>query len=152
MRITGGIVLGVGLGAFADGIALHQIAQWHNMGSAVLPPHTMEAMSRNMAWDGWFHALAWLITLVGVFMLWNASKAGTVVETAPQLVGELLLGWGAFNLAEGLIDHHLLGIHHVRDMPYHVPMYDWMFLGFGGIGLLVIGWLLMRPVRHGVPA
>ena len=36
--IPAGILLGVGLGGFADGIALHQIAQWHNMGSAVLPP------------------------------------------------------------------------------------------------------------------
>ena len=109
-------------------------------------------MSQNMAWDGWFHAVTWLITLVGVFMLWNSAKAGTVVETAQQLVGELLFGWGAFNLTEGLVDHHLLGIHHVRDLPYHVPMYDWMFLGFGGIGLLVVGWLLMRPVRHRLSA
>ena len=67
MRLTGGIVLGVGLGGFADGIALHQIAQWHNMGSAVLPPHTMEAMSQNMVWDGLFHAATWIITLIGVY-------------------------------------------------------------------------------------
>jgi uncharacterized membrane protein len=44
-----GIVLGLGLGGFIDGIALHQIAQWHNMGSAKLPPITMEAMQQNMA-------------------------------------------------------------------------------------------------------
>ena len=29
--------------------------------------------------------------------------------------GLLLAGWGVFNLVEGLIDHHLLGVHHVRD-------------------------------------
>ena len=34
MRLAG-IVLGLGLGGFVDGIALHQIMQWHNMGSAV---------------------------------------------------------------------------------------------------------------------
>ena len=39
-----GILLGIGLGGFVDGIALHQIAQWHNMGSAILPPTTMDAM------------------------------------------------------------------------------------------------------------
>ena len=27
----------------------------------------------------------------------------------------LLVGWGAFNLVEGTIDHEILGIHHVRD-------------------------------------
>ena len=37
MRLAG-IVLGLGLGGFVDGITLHQIMQWHNMGSAVLPP------------------------------------------------------------------------------------------------------------------
>ena len=148
MRLTGGIVLGVGLGGFADGIALHQIAQWHNMGSAVLPPHTMEAMSQNMVWDGLFHAATWMITLVGVYMLWNAARAGTVIESAGQFTGELIFGWGAFNLVEGIIDHHLLGIHHVRDVPTHVPMYDWLFLGVGGIGLLLIGWVMMGTARH----
>ncbi|HET8916238.1 MAG TPA: DUF2243 domain-containing protein, partial [Propionibacteriaceae bacterium] len=47
-----GIVLGVGLGGFVDGITLHQIMQWHNMGSALLPPTTMDAMAKNMLWDG----------------------------------------------------------------------------------------------------
>jgi uncharacterized membrane protein len=28
---TAGILLGIGLGGFVDGIALHQIFQWHNM-------------------------------------------------------------------------------------------------------------------------
>ena len=32
-------------------------------------------------------------------------------------VGVLLAGWGGFNLVEGLVDHQLLGIHHVRDLP-----------------------------------
>ena len=42
-RLRAGVVLGIGLGGFVDGIVLHQIAQWHNMGSAFLPPTTMEA-------------------------------------------------------------------------------------------------------------
>lgn len=25
------------------------------------------------------------------------------------------MGWGLFNLVEGLVDHQLLGAHHVRD-------------------------------------
>ena len=143
MRVTAGFVLGVGLGGFADGIALHQIAQWHNMGSAVVPPSSMDAMSRNMTWDGLFHLATWTITLIGVFMLWRAAGAGTVIESASQFTGQLIFGWGAFNLVEGAIDHHLLAIHHVRDLPMHVPMYDWLFLGLGGLGLLALGWLMM---------
>ncbi len=146
--LTAGVVLGVGLGGFADGIALHQIAQWHNMGSAVLPPHTMEAMRQNMMWDGLFHAATWIITLVGVFMLWGATRGGQVPLSLSTLIGELLFGWGIFNVVEGVMDHHLLQIHHVRDLPMHVPMYDWLFLAVGGLGLIVIGQLLMRPPRH----
>jgi uncharacterized membrane protein len=143
-RLTAGIVLGIGLGGFADGIALHQIAQWHNMGSAVLPPHTMDAMSQNMVWDGLFHAATWTITLIGVFMLANAARTGEMVPSARHLTGDMLLGWGLFNLVEGVIDHHVLAIHHVRDMPVHMPMYDWAFLAFGGIGVMVLGWLITR--------
>lgn len=27
----------------------------------------------------------------------------------------MLVGWGLFNLLEGVVNHHLLGIHHVRE-------------------------------------
>ena len=142
--LTAGVLLGIGLGGFADGIALHQIAQWHNMGSAVLPPLTMEAMSRNMAWDGLFHAATWCITLVGVLLLWGEGQAGLAPAALRTLSGELLLGWGFFNLVEGVIDHHLLQLHHVRDLPVHVPAYDWLFLAVGGLGFIAAGWTLAR--------
>ena len=142
-----GLVLGMGMGGFADGIALHQIAQWHNMGSAIVPPVTMEAMKQNMAWDGWFHAATLALTLAGTFMLLGAARRGALLPTPTQFLGQLVLGWGVFNLVEGLIDHQLLGIHHVRDMPVHVPMYDWLFLGIGGVLFIALGWMLARPRR-----
>jgi uncharacterized membrane protein len=147
--MTSGFVLGVGLGGFLDGIALHQIAQWHNMGSAVLPPTTMQAMSTNMMWDGLFHAATWLLTLVGVYMLWAEGRRRAAPISAAALTGQLLFGWGAFNLVEGVVDHHILELHHVRDLPVHVPMYDWLFLSIGGIGFLAAGYLMMRPSSAG---
>ena len=59
----------------------------------------------------------------------------------------MLRGWGILNLVEGVIDHHLLELHHVRDMPAHVPIYDWLFLGIGGVLFIAIGWALTRPRR-----
>lgn len=141
-RNAAGLLLGAGLGAFLDGIALHQIAQWHNMGSAVLRPDTMAAMSRNMVWDGAFHMFAWAVTLLGVFALWRDGRSGA--PTLRTLIGQMFTGWGAFNLIEGVIDHHLLGIHHVRDMPFHIPAYDWLFLGIGGVGVMLLGLILAR--------
>jgi uncharacterized membrane protein len=144
-RLLPGLLLGLGLGGFVDGIALHQIAQWHNMGSAVLPPTTMEAMKQNMRWDGWFHAAMLALTVAGVFALLREARAGAPLPTARGLAGQLLMGWGLFNLVEGVIDHHLLDLHHVRDLPVHLPAYDWVFLAVGGVGLVALGWLLARP-------
>jgi uncharacterized membrane protein len=146
MRIvTAGFLLGVGLGGFVDGIVFHQIAQWHNMISSVTPPHTMDAMSQGMRWDGWFHAAMLLVTLVGVLALWAEGRAGTSPATLRILVGQMILGWGVFNLIEGVIDHHLLGLHHVLDVPVHVPVYDWIFLTVGGLFFVVAGLALSRP-------
>jgi uncharacterized membrane protein len=54
------------------------------------------------------------------------------------------MGWGMFNLVEGSIDHHLLVLHHVRDLPIHVPLYDWVFLVVFGIGLIALGRRMSR--------
>jgi hypothetical protein len=39
----------------------------------------------------------------------------------------LVAGWGLFNVAEGLLDHQLLGVHHVRD-DLGAPL-SWAFSG-----------------------
>ena len=142
-----GILLGLGLGGFADGILLHQIIQWHNMGSAVVPPTTMLAMADNMRWDGLFHAAVWVLTLAGVYRLLADARRRAALPDAKEFTGLLILGWGWFNLVEGIIDHHLLGLHHVRDLPAHVPLYDWLFLGIGGIGFILLGLALSRHDR-----
>ena len=57
--------------------------------------------------------------------------------------GMLLAGWGVFNGVEGVIDHQLLGIHHVRD-DLGAPLgWDLAFLAFG-VALIVAGVALAR--------
>ena len=146
-----GLLLGLGLGGFVDGIVLHQILQWHNMLSAVEPPVTVPAMQRNMRWDGLFHLLTWLLTAAGVAQLWRAGTRGALPHAGRHFLGDLLLGWGCFNLVEGLLDHHLLGIHHVREVPDRLA-YDLVFLGLGGLGLILVGaWLRRGPPRSDAP-
>jgi uncharacterized membrane protein len=60
----------------------------------------------------------------------------------------MLVGWGGFNVVEGIIDHHLLELHHVRDLPEHVPFYDWAFLAVGGVGFILLGLALRDGKRH----
>jgi uncharacterized membrane protein len=142
-----GIILGLGLGGFVDGILLHQILHWHNMGSALVPPTTLEAMAANMRWDGFFHAAVWLLTTIGAYRLLADGRRGAPLPDAKEFTGLLILGWGLFNLVEGIIDHHVLGLHHVRDLPSHVPLYDWLFLAIGGVGFILLGWMMARDTH-----
>lgn len=139
-----GIIIGLGMGGFVDGILLHQILEWHNMGSSVVPPTTMGGMRQNMVWDGEFHAAVWGITLVGIYMLLADARRGALLPSPRAFTGQLLLGWGIFNVVEGIVDHHILNLHHVRDLPVHIPMYDWAFLLVAGIGFLLLGWAMAR--------
>jgi uncharacterized membrane protein len=138
-----GILIGIGMGGFVDGIVLHQIAQWHHMLSNVIPPHTTENMQVNMTWDGLFHALTWIITLVGVLQLRSAAYARAAIPSLQAFTGQLILGWGVFNLIEGIIDHQILGIHNVREVPNYT-VYNLTFLAVGGVLFILLGWLLMR--------
>jgi uncharacterized membrane protein len=141
--ISAGTMLGIGLGGFVDGIVLHQILQVHNMLSARRPKDSIVNMEINMFWDGLFHAFTWAMTALGVWMLWSAVTRRDVPLSGRTLLGAMVFGWGLFNFVEGLIDHHLLNIHHVIER-LGVSVWDWLFLGFGGIGFMVIGWVVMR--------
>ena len=57
----------------------------------------------------------------------------------------MLAGWGVFDLVEGVVDHQLLGVHHVRDDLGGPLSWDVGFLAFGAL-LVVVGWQLHR--RH----
>jgi uncharacterized membrane protein len=140
--IVAGIVLGVGLGGFVDGIVLHQILQWHHMVTEPFPPESVANLRVNTLGDGLFHAFTWAMTAVGLALLWRASRRLEADLSGKVLVGSLALGWGLFNLVEGIVDHHLLGIHHVRTGPDELA-WDLAFLAFGAV-LLVVGWLLAR--------
>ena len=59
------------------------------------------------------------------------------------LVGGLLVGWSSFNVVEGIVDHHLLGLHHVKEGSNNLLAWDLRFLAWGAI-MLVGGLALMR--------
>ena len=132
--VTAALFLGVGLGGFFDGILLHQLLQWHNMMSSVVPPVDLVSMKYNMVWDGLFHAFTWVVTLAGVVLLWRAARRETADLRGRYLGGGMLLGWGLFNFIEGLIDHQLLGVHHVHPGAHQLA-WD---LGFLASGVLFI--------------
>jgi len=144
--IAAGIMLGLGLGGFVDGILLHQILQWHHMLSSVRPLATVSDVELNMVWDGLFDAATWLSTVIGLALLWRAGAREDVPWSLNTFLGSLLVGAGLFNFFEGLIDHQILGIHHVKPGPNELA-WDLGFLASGVI-LAVAGWLLLQAGKQ----
>jgi uncharacterized membrane protein len=140
------ILLGIGLGGFFDGIVLHQILQWHHLVSSPVAPDTVANLELNTLADGLFHAATWLVTVVGVVALWRAAQLQPL-PAAQYVLGGFLVGWGAFNLVEGIVDHHLLNLHHVRPGENEL-LWDVAFLAWGAV-MVGVGWGLMRraPAR-----
>ncbi len=153
-----GVLLGLGLGGLIDGIVLHQILQWHHMGtshgeSADFPRSTVKILEDNTLWDGLFHLSAYALVVLGLFLLWRSVAAGHRASWR-ALTGLLLAGWGLFDLIEGLVDHQILGIHHVRDDLGGPLSWDLGFLALGAV-LVVVGvalWRSDQPARDGVEA
>jgi uncharacterized membrane protein len=96
--VTSGTIIGIGIGGFLDGIVFHQLLQFHNMLSAIYPPTSVVNLEVNMFWDGVFHLLTWLTTVVGLTMLWHTAQRPDVILSSRGLVGAMALGWGLFNL------------------------------------------------------
>jgi uncharacterized membrane protein len=140
-----GFLLGLGLGGFVDGIVLHQVLQWHHMLSDVdrYPMTRVAGLEANTLADGLFHVLTWLFVLVGSTGTVRAWRSGRLAPSWSSHVGLLLLGWGVFNVVEGLVDHQLLGVHHVRDDLGGPLSWDLGFLAFGAL-LAVAGAMLHR--------
>lgn len=138
----GGLLMGVGLGGFVDGIVLHQIFQWHHMLTHRETARTVAGLELNTLADGFFHLATWVFVLAGSAVMLRSWRQGRMSPNLPFHVGLLLAGWGLFNLVEGIVDHHLLQVHHVRD-DLGAPL-SWD-LGFLALGLvLVTGGLVLH--------
>ena len=111
-----GILLGLGLGGFFDGIILHQVLQWHHMlTSAGYPQDSVANLRMNTLWDGLFHSTTYIFVAIGLALLWRAARRTHARWAGKMLAGTLLMGSGIFNLVEGIINHPILGIHHVNE-------------------------------------
>jgi uncharacterized membrane protein len=144
--VAAGILFGLGLGGFFDGIVLHQILQWHHMlTSAGYPADNLANLEFNIVWDGIFHASTYVFVAIGLAILWRTARKEHIRWAGRLLPGAILVGFGIFNLVEGLIDHQLLGLHHVNET---VPREQWIYWDLGflvwGAAMLAGGWWLVQ--------
>jgi hypothetical protein len=73
-------LLGFAMGGFFDGILPHQILQWHHLLSGV-QTGALESLSAQVAVDGVFHAITYVIAAAGLIELFRARSA--VASSAP---------------------------------------------------------------------
>jgi len=88
---SAGILFGLGLGGFFDGIVLHQLLQWHHMLTSFgYPADNVRNLEINTLWDGIFHSstyfLIWgALMLVGGWFLLKGGEQETPDERAIHL-------------------------------------------------------------------
>jgi uncharacterized membrane protein len=143
LLIAAGILIGAGLLAgFVDGILLHEILQWHHMVTSIRPATNLSNLEANTLADGLFHLGTWTMSVIGIVLLWGAGGRSDVSWSPKIFGGSLLFGAGLFNFIEGLIDHQILGIHHVKPGPNEL-VWDIGFLTLGAV-LALVGWIVLR--------
>jgi uncharacterized membrane protein len=124
------------------------VLQWHHLltDTGDHPSDTVAGLEANTLADGFFHLATWLTVVAAVVLTVRAWQRGELAPPWRAHVGMMLAGWGAFNLVEGLIDHQILGIHHVRDDLGAPIGWDLGFLVLGAV-LIGAGYALDRAAQ-----
>ncbi len=140
-----GFVLGVGLIGTLDGTVVHELFQWHRF-----YVHTTEFW--RVFIDGLFHLGSALLLFVGALQLWRQRERLAALQDGGAALGAgVLLGMGAFNLYDGVVQHKILRLHPVRlgienQLPYDLA---WNAVA---VLLLLVGWALWRVAKRRVAA
>jgi uncharacterized membrane protein len=135
------LLTGFGLGAFLDGIVLHQVLQWHHLVELRQPVEDVGTLRDNVTWDGAFHLVSWVLVLAGLLWLSHRGDAARALGRR-RLCGLLLAGWGAFTLVDQVLLHLLLRAHTVR-IDGDRLLYETGYTALGVV-LVLAGWRLAR--------
>ena len=144
---TAGVVMGIGLGGFFDGIIFHQVLQLHAMVSNKLAIDTVVGKAVNMFWDGIFHIVTLTAVIIGFVLLVRLLKIKNINPASKLALGGALAGWGIFNLVEGIIHHHIIKLHNVNEFAMNQDIWNYGFLASGVI-LMGIGYAFIYSRDH----
>ena len=131
------IAVGAGLGATLDIAVFHMVLQWHHLASE--RPGLAADLPANLRLDGLTLAAAWAVTVLGLAALLRHAARHPVAPS--RVAGGALLGWALFNIADQLVNHLLLGLHHVhpsKGLGHELATAAW------SLGMLVLGLQLVR--------
>ncbi|AWT41067.1 MULTISPECIES: DUF2243 domain-containing protein [Streptomyces] len=131
-------LIGAAVTAALDEIVFHQLLGWHHF-------YDRSTTQAGLLSDGLLHT-AEVLGLVAGFFLYADLRRRRALAPAYAWAG-FLLGAGAFQLFDGIMDHKLLRVHQIR-YGVDVTPYDWAW-NLVGLTLLAAGAALgLRAVRR----
>ncbi|MGP4040065.1 DUF2243 domain-containing protein [Gracilibacillus sp. D59] len=132
-NLFSGIFFGLGLVAFLDEMLFHQLLHWHHF-------YDNSSTKIGLISDGLFHAFSWFATIAGLFLFADLRRRNELMVT--KWWGGVLLGCGAFQLYDGIIQHKIMRIHQIRYVD-NVMVYDviWNIIA---LLMTIIGIILVR--------
>ncbi len=136
--LVAGLLCGVGLAGFLDEVVFHQLLHWHHF-------YDRSTSTVGLVSDGWFHAGSWLAIVAGLFVVADLQRRNALAGR--RVAAGVLLGWGGFQLYDGLVQHKVFGLHQVR---YGVELwpYDLAWNLTGALGVLAGVLLLVLRRRR----
>jgi uncharacterized membrane protein len=148
--VSAGVLLGIGLAGLLDVIVLRHVLQWHGSLTAATSAAHGNAAAR-LFWDGVYELAACSFVAAGIALLWVNARDAHVRWPPALLAASLATGAGIYLLAEGIVAHGLLALHHVNDTVAASSAWYWdaAFIACGAaMALGGCAWL-SREIRRG---
>lgn len=137
--LFGGGVLGFGCGGLLDVLVFHFVLQWHHLLSNRYSPTTLTGLQTNVYFDGVFSLAMVGLATVGGVILWRALNRADSPYSSARLLGSVLVGAGAFNVFDAVVDHYVL---HLHDVVHGSQRLNPHWLGASllllGVGILIL--------------
>ncbi|MFC3038669.1 DUF2243 domain-containing protein [Virgibacillus xinjiangensis] len=136
-NLWSGILFGLGLVAFLDEMIFHQLLGWHHF-------YDRSTTQIGLLSDGLFHAFSWFATVGSLFMVADLRRRSA--WWVKRWIGGVLLGLGAFNLYDGIVQHKLMRLHQIRYDTDNLLLYDLAWNLIATI-ILIIGIVVVLQTR-----
>jgi len=137
-NVWSGLLFGLGLVAFIDETIFHQLLHWHHF-------YDKSTTELGLISDGLFHAFSWFATIGGLFMFADLRRRNALWPA--RWSGGILLGAGAFQLYDGIIQHKVMRLHQIRYVP-EVFVYDLVWNISAALMVILGIILLVRTSRN----
>ncbi|PLS15912.1 DUF2243 domain-containing protein [Bacillus sp. M6-12] len=131
-NLWSGILFGLGLVGFIDEAVFHQLLHWHHF-------YDKSTTDIGLVSDGFFHAFSWFSTIGSSFLIADLNRRHAF--WFKRWLGGVMLGGGAFQLYDGIIQHKLMKLHQIRYNVNILPYdFTWNILA---AAMLAIGFIIV---------